>query len=600
MIKLTIMKELKIRSDLIIKILIGTLALPVVVYNIDGLVNSGKIHYGVTIHGQKVGGLDTGEAAKKLAPLKQELEKKPVKLQWDERTWALYPKEVEATVQLSSAIEKAVKIGFEGSLADRITQRTSALLGRQEVSLEVRVDTRKANDVISRIASGIDKPAMNPTVIIQGNKAVSAEGQTGLLLSKGKIKDVMASAILDAKGRNHKLPVLVIPTSIKYESAVKEAVKANVMLSAPVKIKYSESNWELDQKSLAELIEVAEVKNPGQVGLIARMNSERAKAKLNYLARGVIREPQDAKFSVNGKKVIVIPSKDGVSVNFEKAIEDLNIVAANKQIVERELLLTSSTTPAKLTTEKAQGMGIKEKVAAYSTTYSALAAARVNNIHQLTKALDGTIVGPGETFSFNKTIGPRTAAKGYKEAPVIVNGKLMPGLGGGVCQVATTMFNATFFAGLPVLERRNHSFYISKYPTGRDASVSYPYPDLKFKNDTSAYILIKGSFSSNSVTISLYGTDPDRKVSYTTTGFSGITAFPVERKPDPNLDEGIENIVDGGEPGKQVSVYRTVSKDGKVLFKDTFVSKYKPKTQVVNFGTRLPVVLPTSSVETAL
>lgn len=577
--------------------MVAILAFPIFAYNADSLLNSGKIHYGVAIQGKQVGGLTGKEARKELASIKKELERGPAKLQWDEQTWQLNPQKIGARINMKSAIAEAEKIGFSGSLGDRIRQRLGALTGKYDIDPKVAVNKEIIDNFINKISSEIDKQAINPTVLIRGRKAIPVQGQTGLLVSKNTVKKLVKEVILEPNKRIKNLPVMVIPTSIKYSDAEKAAKKANDMMSAPITMRYTESTWTFTPQEISEMIEIREAKKSGSPEISVVIGVEKAKAKLEKLTGGVTREPQDAKFSISGNKVIIIPSREGVGVNIDKAVEDMNKVAGKKQAYERDLLLTSHTTAPKMTTEKAQSMGIKEKITSYTTTYGALARARVSNIHLLTKSLDGMILAPGETFSFNKAMGPRTAGKGYKEAPVILNGKLVPGLGGGVCQVATTMFNSVFFAGLPVLERRNHSFYISKYPTGRDASVSYPYPDLKFKNDTGAHILIKGYLSSNSVTVSLYGTDPGRKVNYSTSGFSGITAFPIERVADPNLEQGVENIVDVGETGKQVTVYRTVSKNGKVLFKDTFTSKYKPKVQVVNYGTKLPAVAPTSSLQ---
>src|SRR5581483_3083796 len=126
------------------------------------------------------------------------------------------------------------------------------------------------------------------------------------------------------------------------------------------------------------------------------------------------------------------------------------------------------------------------------------------------------LIKPGETFSFNKTTGARTAAKGFLEAPVIVDGELTTGLGGGVCQVSTTVFNAAFEAGLPIVERVNHALYISHYPQGRDATVDYPDVDLKFRNDTGHWLLLRTFVGSSSLTVTLYGTPQHRRVVSTT------------------------------------------------------------------------------------
>src|SRR5207253_5511620 len=137
----------------------------------------------------------------------------------------------------------------------------------------------------------------------------------------------------------------------------------------------------------------------------------------------------------------------------------------------------------KLSTEQARAMHISGLVSGYTTEYGGIAN-RIHNVELVAHLVDDKLIAPDATFSFNKTTGERNAAKGFLVAPVIVNGELTTGLGGGVCQVSTTVFNAAFDAGLKITERTNHALYISHYPQGRDATVDYPSVDLKFVNDT--------------------------------------------------------------------------------------------------------------------
>ncbi|HEX9093302.1 MAG TPA: VanW family protein, partial [Coriobacteriia bacterium] len=173
-------------------------------------------------------------------------------------------------------------------------------------------------------------------------------------------------------------------------------------------------------------------------------------------------------------------------------------------------------------------------------------------------------------------------------------GKLVPQYGGGICQIGTTFFNTVFFSGLPVVERKNHSFYISHYPLGRDATVTWNGPNLRWKNDTSSWILIRVSYTNSSVTVSLYGTDPGYDVAYTTSAWSGMRAHPVKEIKDPTLPVGARVVEDGGVDGGNITVVRTVTKAGAVVRTDTFVSKYNPKEETVRVGTK-PVSPPATT-----
>ena len=137
---------------------------------------------------------------------------------------------------------------------------------------------------------------------------------------------------------------------------------------------------------------------------------------------------------------------------------------------------------------------------------------RIHNVQLMAQYIDGTVIKPGDTFSFNDRVGPRTVERGFREGQMIIGSLLLPSIGGGVCQTATTLFNNAFELGLPIVERHNHSFYISHYPMGRDATVSWGGPDFVFKNDLGTGILIKTRYTTSTLTFSFYGTDPKRRV----------------------------------------------------------------------------------------
>jgi vancomycin resistance protein YoaR len=190
-------------------------------------------------------------------------------------------------------------------------------------------------------------------------------------------------------------------------------------------------------------------------------------------------------------------------------------------------------------------------------------------------------------MSINATTGERTAAKGYQVAPVIINGQLEDSLGGGMCQVSTTLFNAAFEAGLQIVERTNHSLYISHYPLGRDATVSYGSYDLKFRNDTKNWILVKSAYTGWSLTFSLYSAPLHRRVTSSVSGWYGFRPFPTVEKKDPTLAKGKKKVETPGVSGQSITCYRKVyDAGGKLLWNDTFESHYQVVAQVVLVGTK--------------
>ena len=242
----------------------------------------------------------------------------------------------------------------------------------------------------------------------------------------------------------------------------------------------------------------------------------------------------------------ISPHQVGLGPDMRALARDLDTKLMKQPETRAVVTLRLGQTLPKLTTEKARAMGITDRLSTFTTDFDPGNKPRVNNIRTLAKAIDGSLIPPGATWSFNGQVGERTAAKGYKEANAIVNGKLVPQLGGGICQVATTVFNAIFFSGEPVVERSNHSFYISHYPKGRDATVNWGGPDLKFKNDTGHYILLKTSTSASSIQVSLFGTSPGYHVTYKTGPLTQTGGYPTQQTSDPHLPVGTTVVQDSG------------------------------------------------------
>ena len=229
-------------------------------------------------------------------------------------------------------------------------------------------------------------------------------------------------------------------------------------------------------------------------------------------------------------------------------------------------------------------------VSQFVTYFDPRNTARATNIALAARLVDGAVVRPGAVFSLNGTMGPRTANRGFDYAPVIAaDNVLRQGVGGGICQYATTLFNAVFFAGLPVEERHNHSLFISHYPIGRDATVSWGSADFKFRNDTGKTLTIRSWVESDALTVAVVG-KTGREVSSTTSDFYNIRK-PAHQKSDPrviydgDLAQGITRWEKGAD-GLSVKVTRTVrGADGDVLFRDTFASTYAPMDWIKRVGT---------------
>ena len=252
----------------------------------------------------------------------------------------------------------------------------------------------------------------------------------------------------------------------------------------------------------------------------------------------------------------------------------------------RQAALSVGTTEPERSTADAKAMGITGVVGSYTTTYGGTEG-RLHNVQLVADLIDGALVAPGARFSFNETTGERNEAKGFEEAPVIINGELQNGIGGGVCQVSTTVFNAAFDAGLSIERRTNHALYISHYPLGRDATVNYPDLDLVFTNDTDRWLLVRTFVGAGSLTVNLYGTPQNRRVETETAPLEVEGKVPWKRIDDPTMFKGEKVVEQFGAPPRSTSVTRRVyAADGALMYDTTWSSYYVGEPTVVRLGSK--------------
>ena len=375
------------------------------------------------------------------------------------------------------------------------------------------------------------------------------------------------------------LPVRIDPIEVTAADLAPAARQARIALSAPVRLQYEGTRWKLPRWRIAELLSLP-VAGETKVAIAG----PGAEAWFGKLRKTVERAPVDATFDVKPGGIDVVPDKPGLGI-------DVPATARRSWPRPRRRPLgrpssPSARRPPSAPTAEAKAMGITGVVGSYYTTYGGIPS-RLHNVALVAQLIDGALIAPGKTFSFNGTTGERTAEKGFQEAPVIINGELQTGLGGGICQVSTTVFNAAYEAGLEIDERTNHALYISHYPLGRDATVNYPDLDLKFTNDTDNWLLLRTFVGSGSLTVNLYGTPQNRRVESTEQPLRVVGAPKVKRVPDPTLLKGKSEVLEYGQPARATSVSRTVyDPNGTVLHEDTWYSSYRSEPKVVRVGTK--------------
>jgi vancomycin resistance protein YoaR len=349
-------------------------------------------------------------------------------------------------------------------------------------------------------------------------------------------------------------------------------------VSAPVRLLLAARAYRLPRWQLAQMLEL-----PADGRTTLHIGGPAADAYFKRLAHAVETKPKDATFAVDGAKVRLVPAQPGIGLDVPASAAAI-LAAATAPAGRREAQLVTQQIQAARSTADAKKLGIVGLVSSYETIYGGDPNRR-HNVQLVAHLIDGHLIPPGEEFSFNKTTGERTAAKGFLEAPVIVNGELQTGLGGGICQVSTTVFNAAFEAGLSITERTNHALYISHYPLGRDATVNYPNVDLKFMNDTGRWLLLRTFVGSSSLVVSLYGTPVHRRVDVVTAPLRVVAPPPVKKTKDPTLAKGKVQVDDDGVPAQATSVRRRVyAPSGKLLYDSTWFSNYRSTPKLVRVG----------------
>lgn len=294
--------------------------------------------------------------------------------------------------------------------------------------------------------------------------------------------------------------------------------------------------------------------------------------------------PIDASFRLNDHNLMDIRSEQlGRSVNFEALLAQVKKTSIFED--PTQIKVEFKEEKPSLSATELENVKITGLVASYTSKFDPSQVERSENVRLAAKALDGALIKPGETLSFNGIVGERTVEKGYKDAYIIVDGEFVSGLGGGICQVSSTLYNAGLLANLGIKQRSNHDLAISYVPLGQDATVAYPDLDLKLNNDTDGYLLVRSTVSQNSLTIDLYGKLKPGQEVVLTDKTESVIPYEEQTIKDTSLNPGQHVVKQLGQPGYIVSTFRTIKKDGTVIkTEDLGKSTYDPIPKIVAVG----------------
>jgi vancomycin resistance protein YoaR len=578
-----------------------------------------RIYPGVQIAGINVGGLSLDQAATTLKEGLTPYPGPPVVLQYGDRSWALSPSDLGVAVDGVASAAQAYAVGREGATAAVAAPRGDwrAYLGAQWQGLETDLfsqwyalrdgqaldpvltsDAGQINYHMLRIAREVDLAPQEASLTVSGLDVITTTGRSGRQVDLDASRAALLAAAQAGRGGTVELPVAERqPVVTSVDDA---ANRARTLLSQPLTLVAqgagAAQRFAVDRATLRQWLQIAPLsRSDGTMELRVEVDQDLVTGYLQQIAAQIDHPMQNASLDFDPKTrqvKVVTPSQVGQQL--DQAAAAASIASALTGDGPREILLPVIVLQPKIDSSKVAEMGITELVSEATTNFAGSSSGRVHNVANAASKFNNVVIPPGAVFSFNEHVGDITVANGFVDSLIIAGDRTEVGVGGGVCQVSTTAFQAAVRGGFPIVERWAHSYVVGYYgKPGLDATIYTPDVDFRFKNDTDHYLLIKTETNTakSSVTFRFYGTKPDRTVEISEPVISNVTTpeKPVYKE-DVTLAAGTIKQVDWANNGEQVVVVRTVRNADGTAKQDRFVSKYQAWRAVFLYGpgTRLP------------
>lgn len=559
--------------------LIGVGALVVlalaVIFAIHGLTFRGEVAPGISVAGVDIGGLAPEEAEVKLRNELDPRLTRSVEVVVDDQAATIVPAEADVRFAAKRTVEEAMTTG-------RLASMVRPFLYARDLPPVMDIPDKPRIPATLRLATRDPRPA--EVRVVDGEVKVRPSRPGRSVDARG----VLVAATDAALAGRDRVELTTEPKqpAITTADARAAAEKVDRVISAPVNILVK--GQRVGAVPTAVLADAVTVKNEGGEAVVA-LRPRVLKPAIDKILGNRIREPRNAIWDTDGQRAWVVPAVNGVGYQPGKASNAIRNAALEGGQRNAEIDL-GGILPAR-STEEAEGYGITTKVAGSVTNLGDSSADRIHNVALMAQILDLRLVMPGQTFSFNDAVGPRTPERGFREGLAISGGFLLPSIGGGICQVSTTLFQAAYTMGLPIVERINHSFYINKYTVGLDATVAWGGPDFRFTNDTAHPILIRATADGSSMIVNLYSAPREGITVETETTEPRDVKEPKKRY---LLDELVTpgQIIQqtSGTEGFSLDVTRIIRKNGEEISRQSFNSTYDMEPQIFLVGpdTELP------------
>jgi vancomycin resistance protein YoaR len=520
------------------------------------------------------------------------------------QVWTAAPAEVGAVLDTPSMAAAALAVGRSGTLFDQVGGQFDAWFGGVVLSPILVFDERAAANYLGGLAAQIDRPTIEAGALVNGRDVQVTSGQIGRQLDVGATLDQVAAAAAGMTDAVIDLPVGETPPAILDASA--QAEVARQLLAQPFQLTAEGAGpWVFEPEELAGLIRFRRLEDGSAARLVVGLDEAFLIPWLTDLVPELERSPENARFIFNDdtrQLDLFRPAVIGRSLDVPASLEAIQQSAGAAQ--HEVPLVFQTEAPAVGDDATAEELGITENVllASYgiqgaSTYFSGSSSERIQNITTAAAQFHGVLVAPGATFSMSDYLGDISLDNGYAEALIIFGNRTVKGVGGGVCQVSTTLFRAVFFGGYPIVERHPHAYRVGYYEQGTgspgpgmDATVFLPLVDFKFTNDTPYWLLMETYIYGNQLLWKFYSTSDGRTVSWSSDRSNEVDAPDTIYRENEDLPKGKIVQVDYKADGLDVVVERTVTRNGETLHEDRIKTHYLPWRAIYEFGpgTHLP------------
>lgn len=565
---------------------------------------AGKIYPGVSMGGVSLAGLTPAAAQARISAQLTFPQNGKIVLQDGGQNWIVRPSDLGVSFDPGLNAQLAYTWGRSGGLFHRLAEQLSAWHSGASISPQLIYDERRAQAYLAQLAAQVDRPTVEATLSLNGTQVQAVPGQTGRRVDQPATLAALGAQIARLGDGVVPLAVIETPPAILDASPAAETARrylsAPLSLSLPVPQPGDPGPWSIPPEQLAGMLKIEKTQPQGQaaptytVGLL----DEALNTYLKSLAGVIDRYPENARYIFNDdtrQLELIQSARVGRSLDVAASIAAIQkALAEGQHSLGLSVAQTNPDVGEGLTAEK---LGIREQIVAYTSYFRGSTPERLQNIEKAAANFHGLLVAPGATFSMANVMGNVSLDEGYAEAWIIYGGRTIKGVGGGVCQVSTTLFRAAFFAGFPITQRYAHAYRVGYYEqtangydpnmAGLDATVFLPLVDFQFVNDSPYWLLMETYYhpNSRSLTWKFYSTSDGRSVEWETSGPQNVVDAP-----EPTYEENAELApgqivqVDWAAEGADVTVLRTVYRAGQALFTDSFVTHYMPWADVFQYG----------------